>query len=267
MKFYFPRLEEKVIRSLMISTRKGYILLILFVFALCACTTGNEEIADVNPDEVLTRAAEIAISGLTQTSQAVPSNPPSEPESVPTETITPTLEPVPTTQEIPTNALAGTLTSQPTSEGAETNQPTQSSLPTETQLPAPTNTVPATEKTCLLASLEWENYPDNTRLPYEFSFIKVWRLKNIGSCTWTPGFNLVWVDGELFHAETSVQLTTENIFPSEYVNVSVPMKAPPEPGTYKGLWLLQSASNEYFGVGPLGDGALWLQIIVYDPDE
>src|SRR5215208_6687705 len=51
-------------------------------------------------------------------------------------------------------------------------------------------------------------YPDGSNVPLGGSFTKIWRLKNIGTCSWTTSYALVFVSGERFSAPTAVTIPT-----------------------------------------------------------
>jgi Ig-like domain from next to BRCA1 gene len=54
----------------------------------------------------------------------------------------------------------------------------------------------------------------------------------------------------------------EDVLPSHSVEISVEMVAPQVPGTYQGNWKLSDPGGSLFGIGPNGDSAFWVRIIV-----
>lgn len=204
---------------------------LLFALAFTACGGGEDAAADA----ILTEAAQIAIDGLTQTALARPSNTPT-----PLPTATPTEVPTST----PTNTPEGGIAS-PT--------PTTASIDTGA-------TGGLSDAPCLRASFETETVPDGSKFYVNEFFTKSWRLKNSGSCTWNENFNVVWVEGELMNANSANAFTTVPIAPGEYVEVEVTMQGPPQPGIYKGYWMLRSNTGEYFGVGINGNEWFWVEI-------
>jgi hypothetical protein len=208
---------------------------VLAALLLSACGGGGG-----NSDAVLTEAAQIAFTALTQTAAVV--------------TPTSTASPVPPTAT-PTVAPP-TLT--PTPEGT---------LPTATQQPAqqqPQNgNVP-----CLRANLETETIPDGTKYMVGTNFTKTWRIKNIGSCTWTAAFNAVWIQGDLMDADSAVPFTEKDIPPGGYAEIEINMRAPNPAGPHKGYWMLRSADGITFGLGTNGKEWFWVQIeSLPDQDE
>jgi hypothetical protein len=103
--------------------------------------------------------------------------------------------------------------------------------------------------------------PDETRMQPGEEFTKTWRLVNVGTCTWTSDYDLVWFSGEQFGAPQDVSLSGQ-VPPNGTVDLSVDMMAPESPGTYLSYWKLRNASGALFGIGPSGGAAFWVQIVV-----
>ena len=51
-----------------------------------------------------------------------------------------------------------------------------------------------------------------------------------------------------------------------YISVDIVMKAPAQPGTYKGYWMLKSDKGDIFGIGSSGATWFWVEVQVIDPD-
>jgi hypothetical protein len=99
-------------------------------------------------------------------------------------------------------------------------------------------------------------------LPNE-KFTKTWRIKNMGSCTWTSSYSLVFDKGDAMSG-SATQAFSDVVVPGQAVDVSVNLIAPSSPGKYKGYWKLRNSSGEIFGV-PLEygtDGAVFVEIEV-----
>lgn len=103
--------------------------------------------------------------------------------------------------------------------------------------------------------------PDGSEMEPGQAFTKIWRLQNVGTCTWTKDYALVWFSGDKLGAPASVPLSG-NISPGQTVDLSVDMTAPEKPGTYRGNWKLRNDSGALFGIGPSGDSAFWVEIEV-----
>ncbi|MFH1633202.1 MAG: NBR1-Ig-like domain-containing protein [Chloroflexota bacterium] len=102
---------------------------------------------------------------------------------------------------------------------------------------------------------------DNSSFAPGTSFVKTWRLKNIGNCTWTPDYKLVFDSGNAMETNLSVPLP-KNVEPNQTVDVSVTLKAPQNLGTYRGDWMLSNPAGSRFGIGPNGDQTFWVLIRV-----
>ena len=106
--------------------------------------------------------------------------------------------------------------------------------------------------------------PDGTVFSPGASFVKTWRLKNTGTCTWSKYYGLVFVSGSQFGAPASVAMPV-SVAPGQMVDITVNMKAPTAPGQYRGYWMLKNASNVKFGIGTNADKAFWVDIKVISP--
>lgn len=143
---------------------------------------------------------------------------------------------------------------------------------------APTATQPATtvsQPTATLtqvtipcdraAFVEDITYKDGSEVAPGATFVKTWKLKNTGSCTWNSSYAVVFVSGDSIGAPASVQLTTGTVAPGQEVEVSVTLKAPDTPKDYEGRWKLRNGSNVIFGVGSAADADFWVKIKVAVP--
>lgn len=78
-------------------------------------------------------------------------------------------------------------------------------------------------------------------------FTKTWRLKNIGSCTWTTNYALVFQSGDSM-STAEVQNLPNDVSPGQSIDVTTYLTAPSQPGRYKGYWQLQNTSGIKFPV-------------------
>lgn len=90
--------------------------------------------------------------------------------------------------------------------------------------------------------------PDYTPVRPGASFTKTWRVKNTSSCDWIIGFAWVPVGGDAMTDPDGVFVPTTPI--GETVDISVAMTAPDTPGTYLGLWRMQSPDGRQFDTPP-----------------
>ena len=104
-------------------------------------------------------------------------------------------------------------------------------------------------------------YPDGSNVPLGGSFTKIWRLKNVGTCTWTTSYALVFVSGERLNAPTTISMPT-NVGPGQTVDLGVNLTAPNQTGRYRGFWKLRNASNVLFGIGTAADSNFYVDVNV-----
>jgi len=134
--------------------------------------------------------------------------------------------------------------------------------PTNTPIPTPTHTpIPCDH-------IDFGNpvdvtIPDGTDMDPGESFTKVWRLKNGGSCTWTSGYQLVFVSGDNMSAPAAVQLTSGSVPPGAEFDVSVNLVAPNAPGVYRGYFKLRNPGGVLFGWGDQSK-SFWVEIEVVE---
>jgi hypothetical protein len=139
--------------------------------------------------------------------------------------------------------------------------PTALPSPTFTPLPSPTSTFTATPIPCNRAAFVKDvTVPDGQQFTSGATFTKTWRLQNTGSCAWTSGYSLVFDHGDQMDGPASTQLTSGTVAPGQTVDVSVPLRAPGPPGTYKGYWKIRSGDGIVFGLGGSGSVAFWVEI-------
>lgn len=186
--------------------------------------------------------------------------------------------PTPDTNTAPTqdiNALytqvAGTLIAQgqqqPDSSGGQAEQPTQTpivvtatytSTPEIIESPTPSATsVPPTAATaCNQATFVADiSIPDNTQIGRGNTFTKTWRIRNSGTCTWDKDSYDIVYEGGTNLADKSTFDLPKTVAPGETVDISIPMKAPNDNGTYRSNWMLRTGSGAKFGVNGSANSA------------
>ncbi len=153
--------------------------------------------------------------------------------------------------------LAALLTATSTPKPSPTLPPPSALPPSPTSLP-PSPTSPP-------LPCDWADFvgdvsvPDNTSFPPGADFTKIWRLRNIGSCTWSSDYDLVFSGGDLMGA-VRVQPLPRIVQPGETVDLAVALRAPASPGTYRGDWMLRSPSGNVFGISTNAQDSFWVQI-------
>jgi hypothetical protein len=103
--------------------------------------------------------------------------------------------------------------------------------------------------------------PDFTVFAPSQPFIKTWRLKNIGTSTWTPVYSLIFYSGSQMSGPSSVPFTKE-VKPGETVDLSVNLVSSANQGQYTGYWILRNPLGQNFGVGPTAAQAIYVIINV-----
>ena len=199
--------------------RNKTVALLLLGFILSAC--GSPAPAQATPDinTIHTAAALTVIAEFTQTALAAPPTP------------------------FPTDTQAATPTSgtpAPTSE-------TPAAIATATVgIPLEASPTPIT---CDDASFDPTtvdvSVPDGTEMTPGQDFVKTWRIKNTGTCTWGSGYSVIFSFGDKMSGVA--EPLTAAVTPNEEVEVSVRFKAPQEAGQYSSTWRMANANNSPFG--------------------
>lgn len=105
------------------------------------------------------------------------------------------------------------------------------------------------------------NVPPGTVMAPSTEFIKTWRLKNVGSCTWTTSYRVQFLAGEQMNAPSSVRLPV-NVAPGQTFDISLYMTAPATIGTHRGYWILYNDTGKEFGIGLQGNQPWFVDIVV-----
>ena len=243
----------------------GLLILVTVAVISAACTRS----ASVSDAEIIAAATEAAIAtedaGVQLTLEAllgsatVESAATATPQATATSTTTPTLEGAQLT------ALAATLAAQEVSPTAESNQETS---------PAETNTPKAPATACYGARYVYdESYPDGTRVDPGQAMAKTWRLQNVGTCDWVAGqYELVFTAGDPMGINAPVTMNV-TVPAGAYIDFTLNMKAPSEPGTHRAEFMLRTKGGDTFGVGVDADEdgkvdsaeftlPIWIEIVV-----
>ncbi len=166
------------------------------------------------------------------------------------------------------NALATQSGSQPS---ATPMPPTQTSTPIITVTPPPSTLTPSITPTATPSALCNQagfvtdvSVPDGEVYAPNSDFTKTWRLKNIGTCTWTTSYAIVFDTGNAM-GYTSPIFLSGNVPPNSVVDLSVNLKAPGTAGEYTGNFKLRDSSGVLFGLGGAGTSPFWVKINVAAP--
>ena len=91
--------------------------------------------------------------------------------------------------------------------------------------------------------------------------VKTWRVMNVGSCTWTNAYRLIFDRGYDFISAREVNLAG-TVAPGATVDITLNFYAPDPVGNYASFWNLQGPAGTIFGVGPNGNVPLDIRITV-----
>lgn len=141
---------------------------------------------------------------------------------------------------------------------ARTTATPKSILPTASLTPSGPTPTPCIDRATFVDDV---TIPDGTYLDPGVSFVKTWRLRNAGTCTWDSAYALVLVDGERLGGPLAKPLPGP-VAPGETVDLSLTLTAPLDLGTHRGNWQLRNAVGVLFGTGDQADQSVWVEIII-----
>jgi len=164
-------------------------------------------------------------------------------------------------------AAAGTPTPLP----PPTETPTSRSLPTATVVATTAPTQPGlagATQAALCDRYSWDNatvdvnVPDNTQMTPGQDFVKTWKIKNAGTCTWDSTYKIIFSYGSPPGEKMSgvPQPISGVIGTGQELNISIQFKAPTSVGVYVSSWtLVNSKGIPFFGNG---NKPLYVKIVV-----
>lgn len=126
------------------------------------------------------------------------------------------------------------------------------SLETPSPQPPATSAAPIVIPTTNAAACRYDavfvgdvSIPDGQPVTPSQRFNKIWRMRNTGTCPWSD-FAWTFISGEQLGGPDSVAV--QQTEPGDTVDISVPLYAEAEPGTYTGIWRLRDPKGR--DVGP-----------------
>jgi hypothetical protein len=146
------------------------------------------------------------------------------------------------------------VTPVPTVTGTPPTATSTSTIPTST----PTVVPSACDKAQFIKDV---TVPDGTTYAAGTTFNKTWRLKNIGACTWTTAYQLVFYSGEPMGGPSSLTFP-QSVAPGQTVDLTVTLTAPSTAGLYRGYWMFKNANGALFGIGYYANKPWWVEINV-----
>ncbi len=144
-------------------------------------------------------------------------------------------------------AAAATINAQLTQNAPALTTATFTSVPVlpPTNTPIPSTAVPPTSNCNAAQFIVDVTIPDGTIMSPNENFTKTWRLKNIGTCTWTPSYAVVFSSGNSMSG-SATQALSGNVNAGQTVDISVNLTAPGSNGTYTGNYKLRDAGGVLF---------------------
>ncbi len=132
-----------------------------------------------------------------------------------------------------------------------------------------TTPVPGVKTASPFTYCDWAAYvkdvtiPDGTIFQPGTQFTKTWRLQNIGTCTWTSSYSLVFSNGNRMNGSVASNLPANtNVNPGQTVDISVNLSAPVSEGSHRGYWMLRNPSGVVFGLGKTAKDPFYVDIKV-----
>lgn len=182
----------------------------------------------------------------------------------------PTCVPGADSTAVPTTVPTAVPTKAPTSAPTQAPTAVPTKAPTATAVPPTATPVTPTAKPGTIC--DWMQFvsdvtvPDGTLYQPEAKFEKIWRLKNVGYCTWTTDYKLVFESGNQMDGLVETNLPRA-VAPGETIDLGVNLTAPKAVGTYNGYWKLSNAKGTHFGWGPKANRIFYVQIKVVPQTE
>lgn len=142
--------------------------------------------------------------------------------------------------------ITQTAAAQPTN----TPTPEATATPAESPTPAATATlaISPTPGVCDNAAFVADvSIPDGTSINAGAEFLKTWRIKNTGTCTWKADYRLIYAYPANGPFANGIATVGKDVAPGESIDLSVTLKAPAEKGSYTGAWRMANASGFAFG--------------------
>jgi hypothetical protein len=218
--------------------RKSWFVILVIPLLLAACM-GKP--ASEDPSAAYTKIWEAVASAQTMTAMAVSPTP----SLTNTPVFTPTLQ--------ATNSPQVTATSTKPTATSTTSAPPQTGINPE-----------ACDKADFIGDV---TIPDYAVVPAETSFWKTWEIKNLGPCTWTRDYSLVYNSisdggsGGVFTPPAKVKFPNQ-VLPGENLDISVEITSPKKPGTYQVYFLLKNDKGYNIPLINVNAYLLWVIFVV-----
>lgn len=116
---------------------------------------------------------------------------------------------------------------------------------------------------CDSAAFVSETIPDGTNFTPTAAFIKTWRVRNVGTCTWNGSYAIVFDHGVKLGAPDAVPFPG-SVAPGQEVDLSLSMAAPAAEGSYESYWKFRNSSGIIFVTNPF---SVKINVIIPTPTK
>jgi hypothetical protein len=103
--------------------------------------------------------------------------------------------------------------------------------------------------------------PDDTKVKAGQTFLKVWEFKNVGTCTWTPDYALIFIWGDRMDGQSPKPLGV-TVMPGQTIPISIELTAPKDMDSCQGNWMFLDSLGQRFGTGYSGKDFFWVSVII-----
>lgn len=135
---------------------------------------------------------------------------------------------------------SATPSSSPTLEASETLMPASGPSRTATRPAAPAG--PLCDDSAYVSDV---TIPDGTVMKPGEEFVKTWKIRNTGACSWTTAYTLAFLGGDRMDGVATALPAA--VDPGGTIEISVGLVAPATAGTHTSKWRLKNADGNFFG--------------------
>ncbi len=219
--------------------RTTIIVIVLIAFVLSACTAAPATTLVPGLEQTLAVRTMVALQGMTFFTT-----------------------PTPTANPIPASLINSSDNSPYTRPAAFTLAPTSSPVPSLTPFKVISNMLKNEDGCANIAEFVKDvTVEDFSPFKPNELFTKVWEVKNIGTCIWSPNYALVFTFGDRMSG-ISPKYINQTVKPGETINLSIDLSAPRDSDVYTGNWMLQDEHGNQFGTGAAAKDFFWVSIMV-----
>lgn len=246
------------------------LLILISILLLSSCkgeSNSTEEITQPQLDSsevfqiLKTKAMQTAWAQLTLASVLQPTATPQPednhnpeealPTAYPVEEMLPSEETVETSMQAYPPVVEETHQAEETHESGELQETPQQGNPVEeTPTPTPVQFIPTftplSGNTLYRCAAQRLSPTVSETVPAGSGFETVWQITNTGSAVWEKNsVDLYFVDGTRLHTSVDIFDMNVDINPGDTINLTIPMRAPEQPGLYQTGWALKRGTLLY----------------------